>query len=62
MDMNTMNLVPTDLTVLNSTELEAWFADAGLAVTDVLHCARADCPVCFPFEAAKNVAKDPLAA
>jgi hypothetical protein len=62
MDMNMMNLVTTDLTVLNSTELEAWFADAGLPVTEVSHCATADCRVCFPFEAANNVAEDTLAA
>ncbi len=62
MDMNTMNLVTTDLTALDSTELEAWFTDAGLAVTEVSHCATADCPVCFPFEAAKKAAESPLAA
>jgi hypothetical protein len=60
MDMNTMNLVTTDLTALNSTEIEAWFADAGLPVTEVSHCATADCPVCFPFEAAMTVATGPL--
>lgn len=73
MDMNTMNLVNTiamqtnlttsrtaDLTTLTSTELETWFGDAGLAVTEVSHCATADCPVCFPFEAAKNVTAGPL--
>jgi hypothetical protein len=62
MDMNTMNLVTTDLTTLDSTELEAWFADVGLAVTEVSHCATADCPVCFPFETAKNEAEGALAA
>ena len=61
MDMNTMNLVPTipatnmpdngntvDLTTLNAPDLEAWFADAGLGVAEVSHCASARCPVCFP--------------
>ena len=41
MDMNTLNLVTTettaDLTTLDSSQLEAWFADAGLAVTEVAH-------------------------
>jgi len=73
MDMNTMNLVTTtpaqmnpmtgrtaDLTTFDSTELEAWFADAGLAVTAVSHCATADCPVCFPLEAAQSAAAGPL--
>ena len=75
MDMNTMNLVTTlptqsnlttsrtaDLTTLDSTQLEAWFADTGLAVTAVSHCASADCPVCFPFEVAAIIADGPLAA
>ena len=63
MDMSTMNLVTTtDLTTLDFTQLEAWFADAGLAVTEVSHCATAGCPVCFPFEAAESVAEGPLAA
>jgi hypothetical protein len=59
MGMNTMNLVTTastaipqpsratDLTTLDSHELEAWFAEAGLVVTDVAHCTSASCPVCF---------------
>ena len=56
MDMNTMNLVTTipatnaaaDLTTLSTPDLEAWFADAGLDVAEVSHCASATCPVCFP--------------
>jgi hypothetical protein len=60
MDMNTMNLVPTlstknttvDLTTLASLDLEAWFADVGMAVTEVRHCESAACPVCFPQKAA----------
>lgn len=61
MGMNTLNLVTTtDLTNLESTQLEAWFADAGLAVTKVSHCTTADCPVCFPFEAATSAAADPF--
>ena len=75
MGMNTMNLVTTlptqsnlttnrtaDLTTLDSTQLEAWFADAGLAVTAVTHCASADCSVCFPFNSAAIIADGPLAA
>ncbi len=61
MDMNTMNLATTDdiqnrtsdLTTLASQDLEAWFADAGLAVTEVAHCASASCPVCFSLETSK---------
>lgn len=55
MDMNTMNLVTTttpttligDLTTLGAQEVEDWFAEAGLAVTEVAHCDTASCPVCF---------------
>ncbi len=60
--MNTMNLATTtatenradDLTTLSSRELEAWFADAGLSVTEVAHCASASCPVCFPLDLAEG--------
>jgi len=55
MDMKKMNLVTTapatntseDLTLLGSHELESWFADAGLTVTEVAHCANMSCPICF---------------
>ena len=61
--MNTMNLVTntsavsqadaatmsrtTDLTTLNAQKMEDWFAQAGLAVIEVSHCASASCPICF---------------
>jgi len=58
MDMKKMNLVTTapttntsdDLTMLASQDLEAWFAGAGLTVTEVAHCASASCPVRFAEE------------
>lgn len=47
-----MTLVQTsetvDLTTLNATDLEAWFANAGLAVEVVSHCDSAGCEICFP--------------
>ena len=39
---------PVDLTTLDTPDLEAWFADVGLGVIEVSHCASATCPVCFP--------------
>jgi hypothetical protein len=51
--MNTMTLVHTtektdSLLTMTNTELEAWFADAGLSVETVSHCPSAGCTMCFP--------------
>jgi hypothetical protein len=49
--METMQLITTtpttDLTTLDDDALEAYFADAGLAVSVLPHCDDVTCPVCF---------------
>ena len=47
-----MTLIETEprteeLLVLSDTELESWFADAGLGATGVAHCDNAGCAICF---------------
>jgi len=50
--MNTMHLITTapsttELTSLADTDVEAFFAEAGLTVKVVTHCDTAGCSVCF---------------
>ena len=51
MGMKEMHLVQTpqtaDLMSVSDSELEGFFAAAGLAVTVVAHCNAAGCAVCF---------------
>jgi hypothetical protein len=61
MGMNTMNLVTTtpttpigDLTTVGAQEVQDWFAEAGLAVTEVAHCDTASCPVCFGHDSSET--------
>ena len=44
---------PTDLLTKSDTDLEAFFADAGLEVKVVIHCSDATCPTCFASNPAK---------
>lgn len=51
--MNTMTLIHTtekadDLLTMSDSDLESWFAEAGLAVEAVPHCSTAGCTECFP--------------
>lgn len=52
MGMETMTLEQktetVDLTTLSDTNLESWFANAGLDVEAVSHCNSAGCEICFP--------------
>lgn len=52
MGMETMTLVQktetVDLITLSDTNLESWFAIAGLDVKAVVHCDTAGCEICFP--------------
>lgn len=55
--METMQLIhtpdSTDLMTLSNTDLEAFFADAGLAGEVVDNCDDARCPTCFAATPAK---------
>jgi hypothetical protein len=59
MGMETMHLIQTqpttDLMSLSDSDLEAFFASAGLAVVVVAHCDTVGCAVC-PTEAAAQAA------
>jgi hypothetical protein len=49
--METMHLIQTpqttDLMSLSDSDIEAFFASAGLTVEVVTHCNTAECSVCF---------------
>jgi hypothetical protein len=57
--MEAMQLIQTphtiDLMSLSDSDLEAFFASAGLAVSAVTHCGTVGCAVC-PTEAAAQAA------
>jgi hypothetical protein len=55
--METMQLIQTapttDLLSVSDSDIEAFFASAGLTAQVVAHCDTAGCPVCFAAEAAR---------
>jgi len=56
MGMETLQLIQTpqtiDLMSLSGSDIEAFFASAGLAVDVVTHCNTAGCTLCFAATAA----------
>lgn len=57
MGMETMHLLQTpptaDITSLSDSDLEAFFASAGLSVDVVTHCSTIGCTVCLTETAAQ---------